>query len=131
MAEINLARAGNFLLGVEEHLLPLGDPAGSARNGEEHRKHGHGKAHRLIDEAGIEVHVRVKLALDEVFVFEGDSLQLQRDIQFGIAPGYLEDLVRRPFDDAGARIVVLETGPPSLSRCKPECGPSNRSRPAF
>jgi hypothetical protein len=44
-AKIDLARACNFLFGVEKHLLPLSDPSGSARNREEHWEHGHRKTH--------------------------------------------------------------------------------------
>src|SRR5208283_4991305 len=57
VTEVDLAGARDFLLGIEEHLLPLRDPAGSARNGEEHREHGHRKAHRLVNQPGVEVHV--------------------------------------------------------------------------
>src|SRR5260370_30635713 len=35
VAQVDLARPRNFLLGVEEHLFPLGDPPGSARNREQ------------------------------------------------------------------------------------------------
>ena len=76
-AQINLARARNFLLGIEQHFFPLRDPAGGARNGEEHREHGHREAHGLVDQAGIEIHVGIELARDEVFVFEGDALALR------------------------------------------------------
>ena len=77
--EIDLARARNFLLGIEEHLFPLRDPTGSAGNREEHGKHGHRETHGLINEAGVEVHVWIELALHEVFVFESDALALQSD----------------------------------------------------
>ena len=33
VAKINLARARDFLFGVEKHFFPLGNPAGSARDG--------------------------------------------------------------------------------------------------
>ena len=81
VAEIDLPRTGDFLLGVEQHLLPLRDPAGSARNRKEYREHGDREAHGLVNQAGVEVHVRIKLALDEVFVFESDAFALERDFQ--------------------------------------------------
>src|SRR5262249_59388370 len=81
LTEINLPRPSNFLLGVEQQLFPLRDPARSARNREEHREHRHGKAHGLIDQTGIEVDVWIELALDEVFVFESDALALQSDLK--------------------------------------------------
>src|SRR3712207_2446239 len=57
---------------VVDHLAPLGDPAGQPAEGEEHGEHPRREAHRPVDQAGVEVDVRVELALDEVVVGEGD-----------------------------------------------------------
>src|SRR5260370_24171140 len=105
--EIDLAGARNLLLGVEEHLFPLRDPTGSARNGEEHGEHGHRKTHRLISQAGVKVHVGIELALHVVFVFESDALALESDFEEGVLAHELEDFVSDVLDDAGARIVIL------------------------
>jgi hypothetical protein len=50
-AQVNLARAGDFLIGVIEQLHPLGQPAHCTGNGEEDREHRHREAHRLVDDA--------------------------------------------------------------------------------
>src|SRR6266853_3478085 len=105
--EIDLARARNFLLGIEEHLFPLRDPTGCARNREEHGKHSHRETHRLINQAGVEVHVWIELALHEVFVFESDALALQSDFEERVLAHELEDFVSDVLDDTGARIVIL------------------------
>src|SRR6202165_3813867 len=105
--EIDLARARDFLLGVEEHLFPLRDPPGSARNREEDGKHGHRETHRLINEACVEIHVGIELALDEVIVFEGDALALESDLEEGVLAHELEDFVSDVLDDARAGIVIL------------------------
>jgi len=63
--------------------------------------------HRLIYEAGVEIHVGIELALDEVFVFESDALALQSDFEEGVLAHELEDFVSDVLDDAGARIVIL------------------------
>src|SRR5437879_12522389 len=81
VSEVNLAGPRNFLLGVEKHLFPLRYPPGSPRNREQHGEHGHGEAHRLINEAGIEIHVGVELPLHKVIVFQGDALALQSDFE--------------------------------------------------
>src|SRR5262245_5648411 len=60
-AEVDLPRPRDLLVRIVQHLFPLGDPAGRARNREEHREHVDGEAHRLVDEPGVEVHVRVQL----------------------------------------------------------------------
>src|SRR5216684_752461 len=80
-AGVDLARAGDLLVWVLDHFLPLRQPAGNARDGKEHREHVHRELHGLIDQAGVEVDVRVELALDEVLVLEGDALELQGDVE--------------------------------------------------
>jgi hypothetical protein len=56
-------------------------------------------AERLVDQAGVEVDVRVELARDEVLVLERDLLELGRDVQQRVGAGHLEDLVGRLLDD--------------------------------
>src|SRR5229473_5682134 len=107
VAKVDLAWPRNFLLGIEEHLFPLRNPAGSARNREQNGKHGHRETHRLINEAGVEIHVGIELALDEVFVFESDALALESDFQKGVLAHKFEDFVSDVLDDASARIVIL------------------------
>src|SRR3981081_4636548 len=107
ISEVDLAWPGNFLLGVEEHLFPLGDPPGSARNREQDGKHGHGETHRLINEAGVKIDVGIELALHEVFVFEGNALALESDFEQRVLAHELENFISDVLDDAGARIVIL------------------------
>src|SRR3712207_8976644 len=47
------------------HLPPLRDPPRQPAEREEHREEVRREAHRLVDHAGVEVDVRVELALDE------------------------------------------------------------------
>src|SRR6267143_791330 len=105
--EIDLARACDFLLGVEKHLFPLRDPPGSARNREQHGKHGHWETHRLINQAGVEIHIGIKLALDEVIVFEGDPFAFEGNLKERVLAHQIENFVSNALDDAGARIVIL------------------------
>src|SRR5258708_29817831 len=107
VAEVDLARPRNFLLGIEEHLFPLRDPTGSARNREQDWKHRHWETHRLIYEPGVEVHVGIKLALHEVFVFQGDPFAFQSDFEQWVFPHQIENFVGNTLDDAGARIIIL------------------------
>src|SRR3990172_12809695 len=104
---VDLPGAGDLLLPVEEHLLPLGNPADGPGDGEEDREHVHRELHRLVDQAGVEIDVRVELALHEVLVLKRDSLQFDGHIQQRIFPGHLEDLFGQPPDDLGPGIVVL------------------------
>src|SRR5689334_4482905 len=92
-AGVDLARAGDLLVRILEHFLPLREPARDAGDGEEDGEHFRRDAHGLVDEAGVEVDVRVELAGDEVIVFEGDALELEGDVEQRIASRDFEDLV--------------------------------------
>src|SRR5439155_19902592 len=70
-------------------------------------EHLHREAHRLVDDAGVEVHVRVQLVVDEVLVGERDPLQLQGDVDQRVAPGDLEHLLGDLLDDGRPRVEVL------------------------
>src|SRR5438874_4184747 len=102
LAREDLSRTRDLLIGIVEHLLPLRQPAGDARDGEEDREHVHRKLHRLIDESRIEIDIRVELALDEVLVFEGDSFELEGDVEQRIFSGHVENVIRRFLDDLRA-----------------------------
>src|SRR3954451_1705758 len=64
-AGVPLARAGDLLLLVAEQLDPVREPAGGPGDGEQHGEHVDREPHRLIDQARVEVDVRVQLAIDE------------------------------------------------------------------
>jgi len=84
------------------------DPARQAADREEHREHPGREAHGLVDDAGVEVDVRVELALPEVVVVERDVLELLGDVQQVVldAEGG-EHLVGALLDERRARVVVL------------------------
>ena len=107
VAGVDLLGPGDLLLLVVHQLAPLRQPAGRARDREQHREHLRRELQRLVDEAGVEVDVRVELALDEVLVLERDLLQLLGDLQQRVDAGDLEDVVAGLLDDLGARVVVL------------------------
>src|SRR5690348_3104430 len=85
------------------------DPADGARNGEHHREHRARYAECAVDDARIEIYVRVQLARDEVFVPEGDLLEAQRQLKQRavIAAELSENFVTGLADELGAWIEVL------------------------
>ena len=70
-----LTRATDALGRVLNHLIPLGNPANSPGNREQHGEHGCRNSDRSEDDAGIEIDVRIKLPLDKVIVFKGNSFE--------------------------------------------------------
>src|SRR5215831_16083480 len=106
-ADVDLPRADDLLIRVVEHLLPLRYPAGRARNREEHREHVDGEAHRLVDQARIEVDVRIEFPRDEVLVLERDPLELERHLEQRILARHVEHEIGHALDDLGAGVVRL------------------------
>ncbi len=86
----------------------MGDPAGQPAESEQDGEHVHGEAHRLVDQARVEVHVWVQLAFLEVRIAERGIFEANGDVkEFVPATEGLQDLVRMLLHDGGARIVVL------------------------
>ena len=109
-AVVDLSGPPDALGRVGDHLAVLGDPARQAPQGEQGREHLRGEAHRLVDEAGVEVDVRVEAARDEVLVAQRRLLQLHGDLELAVAVVGAQagqDVVGGLLDDGGARVVVL------------------------
>ena len=95
-------------VGFFHDFLVIGNPARHAADGEHHREHLHRNADGAHDDAAVEVHVRIELALDEIGILQrgflevlGDVEQRIVEIQFG------QHVVAGLLDDLGARIVIL------------------------
>ena len=80
-ADVDLARPADPRFRVGVHLEPVRDPAGRARDREHHGEHRGRNPQRLVDDARIEIDVRIELALDEVLVLERDLFELHRDVE--------------------------------------------------
>src|SRR5687768_13664975 len=87
LADVDLARARDLLLGIVDHLEPLRDPTGGARDREDHREHLVRDPQRLVDDPRVEVDVRVELAVGEVLVVERALLELGRDLDQRVVAG--------------------------------------------
>ena len=70
----HLARAADAHRRIGDHLLPMRHPSHRARDREHHREHRARNADGAVDHPGVEVDVRVQLAVDEVLVLERDLL---------------------------------------------------------
>ena len=78
--QIQLLRPRDLLLRILQHLLPLGEPAGHPRHRKQHREEADREAEGLVDDPGVEVHVRVEPAPDEVVLLERHPLEFERDV---------------------------------------------------
>ena len=103
VTDVDLARTRNLLLGVEQHLLPLGQPPDRPRNGEQHREHLGLESHGLVNDSGIEVHIGVELPLDEVFVLQRDPFEFDGNVELGIPPVTLNT-------SSAVRLMILARG---------------------
>src|SRR6478672_12762124 len=104
-----LARPSDLLIDVANQFVPLRYPADSARERENRREHRNRDAERLVDDARVEIDIRVKLALDEIFVLEGDFLERKRKLEEPVVLQIelFEHLVAGFLDDLGAWVVAL------------------------
>ena len=69
-ARVQLARPADLVFRVADHLVELGNPANGAGQGEDRREQADRDADGALDDAGIEIHVRVELARDEILVLQ-------------------------------------------------------------
>src|SRR5208282_6101655 len=106
---IELARAADLLLRIGDHLVPLRDPADGPRQREDGREQPHRYADRALHDAGVEVDVRIELALHEIVVLERDLLQRHGQLEQAVVvqPQVLEHLVAGLAHELRARVVVL------------------------
>lgn len=84
----------------------MGQPADDPRQGEEKGEEVSGEAHGTVDEARVKVDVRIELALDKVIVSQSNSFELHGNLNQGLIPTHLKDLVGDLADDPGAGIKV-------------------------
>src|SRR5258708_38718033 len=105
-AGIELARTADSHVRIGDHFLPMGNPSCGARDGEHDREHGTRNSESAVDDARIEIDVRVQLARYKVVVFEGDFLELQGKLEQRVIA--LTHLFKHPVRDAphdiGARV---------------------------
>src|SRR5690606_5425410 len=69
-AGVDLARTADLGFRIDLLLQPVRHPAGGAADGEHDGEHLGRDLQRLVDDAAVEVDVRVQLALDEVLVLQ-------------------------------------------------------------
>jgi hypothetical protein len=123
VAQVHLARSRDFLLAFEQHFSPLCHPAAGSRNGEQHGENRDRKAHRLLDQAGIKIDVRIEFARNKVVVFEGDALSFERDVQQGIAAHNFKDAVGWGESELPAELkCCISWLNPHPSQKREECG---------
>lgn len=76
MADVVLSWSHDFVLGVVEEFVPMGEPSDNTRNHEENCEHVSREAHCFIYDTAIEVNVGIEFSFDEVRIGEGDTFEL-------------------------------------------------------
>ena len=72
---VDLAGAADSLRWRTMHLDPVSDPAGQAAKGKQNGEHLLWNANRSVDDARVEVDVRVKFLLDEVGIVQSNFFE--------------------------------------------------------
>src|SRR5262252_7652543 len=106
---VELARSADLLVGVGNHLRPLRDPTHGAGEREDAGEHAGWDAERALHDAGVEVHIRVELAIDEVLILERDLFQVHRQLEKSVVvqPELVQDFVASLAHQLRTRIVVF------------------------
>src|SRR6266581_2510080 len=78
---VELPRSPDFLVRVRNHFVPLRDPADRPRQREDGREQALRNPQRPLHDAGIEIDIRIELALHEVVVLERDLFQRHRQLE--------------------------------------------------
>ena len=108
LANVNLARTVNLALRIVVHFLPVGNPARQTTNGKHHREHVRRDAHGAVENARVEVHIRVKLTCNEVIVLESGFFELDSHIQKRIVNVFaFKNLVHELLEHFSTRVVAL------------------------
>ena len=108
VADVEVHGAVDGLVGREVHFAPMGDPARQAAQGEQHREHVLGDVHQPVDDAGVEIDVRIELPLDEVRIGQRHFFQFLGQIEERVFLAVLgQQLVADFLDDLRPGIVVL------------------------
>ena len=84
------------------------EPSRQASNGEHDGEHIGRNAQSAVDDAAVEVHVGIQLALDEIGILQGRLFHRARDVEqriLDLQPG--QHLVTRRLDNLRPRVVVL------------------------
>ena len=107
MSDIVLSRSDNFVFGVIEELVPVGEPSDHSGDHEEDGEHISGKSHGAIDDSTVEIDIGVEFSFDEVGVGEGDAFEFDCDFDEFLFSGDLEDLFGDSLDYLGSGVVVF------------------------
>lgn len=107
MSDVVLPRPDNFVLGVIEELVPVGEPSDHSGDHEEDGEHISGKSHGAIDDSTVEIDIGVEFSFDEVGVGQCDAFEFDCDLDEFLFSGDLEDLFGDAFDYLRSGVVVF------------------------
>src|SRR5690606_40881594 len=80
-AGVKLARTANFIVGIRQHFIPLGNPANGTRQSKDGREQRRRDTNGALNNTGVEVDVGVQLTLDKVRIFQRDALELHSQLE--------------------------------------------------
>src|SRR4051794_6609508 len=81
VAGVDLARPADLAVTVVVHLAPVRDPARQSAEREQYGEHSRRETQCTVDHTGIEIDVRVELALDEEVVGQRHLFERLGDVQ--------------------------------------------------
>jgi hypothetical protein len=104
---VNLTWSHDLVVWVFNELIPVSQPSRQSGKSKHNCEHFSWDAERLVDNAGIEINVRVKLALNEEIVGKSDTLEFHSNINLVFATDNAENIFCNLADNSSARIIVF------------------------
>lgn len=68
MSDIILSWSDNLVFGVIEEFIPMGEPSDNSRNHEQDWEHVSWESHSFIDNATVEIDIRIKLSFNKILI---------------------------------------------------------------
>merc|ERR1711991_1227924 len=101
------------------HFFPLGNPSRQSSQGKHDGKHVFRDADCSVDNAAVEIDVRVEFSLDEVFIGEGNFLQSTGKVEQGIVDSEeIQHPVAGALDDRRTGVKILVDTMPKTHQTK-------------
>ena len=107
MPFVDLPGPNNLVMGVLDELVPMRKPSRKPGQREQHCEVLSRYSYRLVNNARVEVNVRVQLAAYKIIVRQCNSFQFDGDIHQLLFSCHCKNLFGYLFDQLGARIVIF------------------------
>jgi hypothetical protein len=107
MTDIILPWSNNLVLWVIQKFIPMSKPSNNSRDHEKNWEHVSRESHCLVNNATIEINIRIKFSLNKILIAQSNLFQLHCDFNKLLFSSDFENFISNFFDDFSPRIITL------------------------